>query len=333
MALINNLRKHLLLTALVLFILSGRVYSQDNCNKTIITNDYRQEGRYLKINFTFKGCPSNYKFDIKRLVVTDLNMNDIIPKSLSGDTTNLPADKKNELVWDVINDVDMLDEIKSITIFTDYSDETKKLIEAEALRKVKEVKLKANSAGWVGGVHRFNVGLCFGLGAMLPSYNFIPSSNITSNPKGFSIFAGLSNRILFAKFVGFQFDFIIQTTIGTAFSGNYNISSALDFNVPLTFNFYFLRVLEFKTGIVFNKMIRHEETYEASYNNAIYYDETYFKDDILFDVGLGLHVRKRAEWVAEYQRSIVNLANSASLPFTNKYNNKLLFHFRFFFLR
>jgi len=329
-----NIKKYLMLTVLVLYVISGMTFAQDNCNKIITTSDYRQEGSILKIYYTMKGCPSNYKFDIRKLVITDINNREIIPGALSGDTVNLQTDIKNELTWDVTRDVDMLEGIKSITITTDFTSETKKLIEEEALQKVNDDKRHANSVLWVGGVHRFNVGFCVGLGAVLPNYDF-GTSKVDGNPSAVAVFGGLSSRILFARFVGFQFDFIIQYSANAISQYNYNIYKALDFNVPLTVNLYFLRVLEFKTGFVFNKMISRQEIWETgspSYLTYTYYKNC-FKDDILFDVGLGLHIKKRAEWMVEYQRSIKNLANFSGLPFTKKHNNNLLFHFRFFILR
>ena len=334
MAVTTNSTKLLLLMVLMLLTIVLNSKAQNGCNKTIVTTDFRQEGRFLKINFTIKDCPENYKFNIIKVVVNDLNGKEIVPKSLSGDSLNIPVNKTVELVWDVIKDLDVLEGIKNITITTDYTLETTQLIEKESQQKVQEEKLQDNSAGWAGGVHRFNFGLCVGLGAALPTYSFT-NHNIEGNPTSIAVFGGLSTRILFVKFFGFQFDFIIQYVANAVAQNNYTLNKSLNFNVPLTFNLYFLKVLAFKTGVVFNKNISHEETFESSTPSytTYTYDKSFFKNDILFDVGLGLQIKKRTEWMVEYQRSIINLANSANLPFTTKHNNNLLFHFRFFFLR
>ena len=206
MAVNMNIKKYLLLTVFILVVLSNRAFTQDNCNKTIITNDFRQEGSVLKIFFTLKDCPSNYRYDVKKIVITDINNREIVPKALSGDTLNLQTGIKNILTWDVIKDVDMLEGIKSIIITTDYTSETKKLIVEEAFHKEIDVQKHENSALWVGGIHRFNVGFCFGLGAILPGYDF-GTYKVDGNPYAVAVFGGLSNRILFARFVAFQFDF------------------------------------------------------------------------------------------------------------------------------
>lgn len=175
-----------LLFLLFLFC-SHHLWAQEQLKET--THRYEQEGSKLKITFSID-VKAYEQYTIRQVNVHS-GKKSIEARSISGDVTELSSGE-HVIFWDVMKDVNSLNEISYIEIVMEYTPAAKKAVEKIEKREAKyreaqkeekpetRVKTSSNSYSsskrtpvrtrtWYRPYKRFRVGVTAGIGATFPA--------------------------------------------------------------------------------------------------------------------------------------------------------------------